>query len=119
MKLTNRKMDDCLNALVSISERATGKMGYSVARNIRKLSEELTEYQSFKDKTIVKYGTTDENGQARIQVGSEAYNSFVNEMKEYMDIEHDVQIFTVTEEEVLKSDLNAKEILAIDFMIQD
>lgn len=119
MKLTNVKMDDCLNALTSIAERATGKMGYAVARNIRKLSEELVEYQSLKDKTIVKFGEADDSGQARIQVGSDAYKSFIDEMKDYMDIEHDVQIFTVTEEEVLKSDLNAKEILAIDFMIQD
>ena len=36
-----------------------------------------------------------------------------------MNIEHEVQIFAVTAEEVLNTDLNAKEMLAIDFMIQD
>lgn len=119
MKLSNQKMDECFNALNDISERTTGKLGYAIARNLRKLSEELVEYQSLKDKTIAKYGEPDSEGRASIQVGSEAFEKYINEMKEYMLIEHDVQIFTVTEDEVLKSDLNAKEMLAIDFMIQD
>lgn len=119
MKLTNKKMDECFNALNDISEKTNGKLGYAIARNLRKLSEELVEYQSLKDKAIFKYGEKDNNGHTSIIVGSEGYDNFINEMKEYMNIEHDVQIFTVTEEEVLKSDLNAKEMLAIDFMIQE
>lgn len=117
MKLTNAKMDEHYASLVAISERVTGKLGYAIARNIRKLSEELVEYHSLKDKAIIKYGTTDENGQTRIQIGSDAYKSFLEEMKEYTNIEHEVPIFGVTEEEVLSSNLTAKEILAIDFMI--
>lgn len=118
MKLTNQKMDDCYNALNNISERTTGRLGYAIARNLRKLSEELVEYQSLKDKAICKYGQ-EADGTYSIQIGSEAFENYINEMKEYMNIEHDVQIFTVTEDEVLSSDLNAKEMLAIDFMIQD
>lgn len=119
MKLSNKKMDECFNALNDISEKTTGRLGYAIARNLRKLSEELVEYQSLKDRAIVKYGNEDSEGRVSIQVGSEAFDNYINEMKEYMSIEHDVQIFTVSEEEVLKSDLNAKEMLAIDFMIQD
>ena len=52
MKLTNQKMDECFIALNSIAERTNGKLGYAIARNIRKLSEELVEYQSLKDKAI-------------------------------------------------------------------
>lgn len=117
MKLTNKKMDECYLALNNISEKTTGKLGYAIARNLRKLSEELVEYQSFKDKIICKYGV-EIDGTYSIQIGSEAFEKYINEMKEYMTIEHDVQIFTVTEDEVLNSDLNAKEMLAIDFMIQ-
>ena len=119
MKLSNRKMDECFNALNNISEKTSGKLGYAIARNIRKLSEELVEYHSLRDKAIYKFGTQGSDGTYSIQIGSEAYDSYIEEIKEYMNIEHDVQIFTVTEEEVLKSDLNAKEMLAIDFMIQE
>lgn len=119
MKLTNKKMDEYFLALSKMSEKATGRLGYAIARNLRKLSEELVEYQALKDKAINKYGEIGENGIATIKVdpNSEAFKSFTEDMKEYMDIEHDVQIFMVSEEEVVNSPLNAKEMLAIDFMI--
>lgn len=118
MKLTNKQMDDYITALGNISDRATGKLGYAVARNMRKISEELVEYQQLKDKAIIKYGTTDESGVSRIQVGSEAYEQFLGEMKEFNDIQHEVQLFYISEEELINSDLNAREMLSIDFMIK-
>ena len=119
MKLTNKKMDEYFMALSNMSEKATGRLGYAIARNLRKLSEELVEYQTLKDKAINKYGEVGEDGVARIKVDptSEVFQSFTEDMKEYVDIEHDVQIFTVSEDEVVNSTLNAKEMLAIDFMI--
>lgn len=119
MKLTNKKMDEYFMVLSNMSEKATGRLGYAIARNLRKLSEELVEYQTLKDKTINKYGEVGDDGVARIRIDSdsEAFKSFAEDMKEYMDIEHDVQIFTVSEDEVINSPLNAKEMLSIDFMI--
>jgi len=111
-------MDECFNSLNTVSEKTTGKLGYAIARNLRKLSEELVEYQKLKDKAIIKHGTKNENGSSVIEVGSEAFEKYVNEMKEYMSISHDVDIFFVTENEVINSDLNGKEMLAIDFMIR-
>lgn len=118
MKLSNKEMDAYLSALGQISERATGRLGYAVARNMRKISEELVEFQNLKDKTINKYGTVGDNGVASIQVGSEAYAQYMKTMEEYMDICHDVQLFYVTENEIINSDLNAKEMLSIDFMVK-
>ena len=116
MKLTNRQMDEYFNALNQVSEKTAGRLGYAIARNMRKLSEELVEYQKLKDKFIVKYGTQDENGNVSILVGSEAFDNYIADMREYMDISHEVDIFMVTEDEVINSELNAKEMLAIDFM---
>ena len=119
MRLTNKKMDEYFTALSNMSEKATGRLGYAIARNLRKLSEELVEYQTLKDKAINKYGEVGDDGVARIRIDpdSEAFKSFTEDMKEYMDIEHDVQVFTVSEDEVINSPLNAKEMLSIDFMI--
>ena len=119
MRLTNKKMDEYFTALSNMSEKATGRLGYAIARNLRKLSEELVEYQALKDKAINKYGEVGDDGVARIRIDpdSEAFKSFTEDMKEYMDIEHDVQVFTVSEDEVINSPLNAKEMLSIDFMI--
>lgn len=117
MKLTNKQMDDYFQRLNAISEKAKGRLGYAIARNLRKLSEELVEYQNLKDKTITKYGIV-EDGVSRIQVGSAEYEKFLEDMKEFMDIQHDVQIFYVSEDNVINSDLNGKEMLAIDFMVK-
>ena len=119
MKLTNIQMDNNLQAMKKISEKVTGKFAYAVARNMRKISEELVEYQNLKDKTIFKYGEKLEDGSASIKVGSEAYDKFVEEMKEYAEISHDVPIQMVTKEELLSSSLNANEILTIDFMVEE
>ena len=119
MKLTNIQMDNHLQALSKISEKVTGRLAYAVARNIRKISEELVEYQNLKDKAIFKYGETNENGVASIRVGSDAYDKFVEEMKEYTDIAHEVPIEMITKDELLSSPLNANEILTIDFMVSE
>ena len=118
MKLTNKQMDEYFNSLSTVSEKTTGRLGYAIARNLRKLSEELVEYQKLKDKAIVKHGVKDENGNSRIEIGSEAFEEYIKDMKEHMDISHEVDIFTVSEDEVINSDLNGKEMLAIDFMIR-
>jgi hypothetical protein len=109
-------MDEYFTALSEVSEKTNGKLAYGIARNLRKLSEELVEYQTLKNKAIIKHGERDENGNVAVLIGSEGYDKFIEEMKEIMDISHDVDIFTVKEEEVINSSLNAKEMLAIDFM---
>lgn len=118
MKLTNRQMDEYFNALGDISEKTTGRLAYGIARNMRKLSEELVEYQTMKNKAIVKYGEKNDDGTYGVLIGSESYEKFIQEMKEVMDISHDVDIFKVKENDVINSSLNAKEMLAIDFMTE-
>ena len=119
MKLTNVQMDNYLQAMQNISEKITGKLAYAVARNMRKISEELVEYQNLKNNAIFKYGETGEDGRASILVGSDAYKQFIEEMKDYAEISHDVVIQKITKDELLSSSLNANEILTIDFMVEE
>lgn len=119
MKLTNVQMDNYLQAMQNISEKVTGKFAYAVARNMRKISEELVEYQNLKNNAIFKYGETGEDGRASILVGSDAYKQFIEEMKDYAEISHDVVIQKITTDELLSSSLNANEILTIDFMVEE
>ena len=119
MKLTNVQMDNYLQAMQEISEKITGKFAYAVARNMRKISEELVEYQNLKNKAIFKYGETDETGRAAIKVGSDAFEKYLEDMKDYAEIAHDVEIQMITKDELLSSPLNANEILTIDFMVEE
>ena len=119
MKLTNRDMDIYINALSKISDNVTGKLAYAVARNIRKLSNELVEYQNMNNKTIEKYGTKNDKGTYSIRVDSEEYLKYLEEMQDVQDLEYEIDIQTVSEDIIENSNLNAQEILSIDFMIAE
>ena len=119
MKLTNMQMDNYLQAMRNISEKVTGVFAYAVARNMRKISNELVEYQQLKNNTIEKYGTKNDNGTSSIEIGSEAFDNYVKEMKQYSDIQHEVDIQMISQQDLLSSPLNASEILTIDFMIKE
>lgn len=118
MQLKNIEMSNYLNALNQISNKVTGKLGYAVARNIRKISDEVFEFEKIKNELINKYGE-DSDGQKVIRLNTEPYQNFLDEIQEYKDIAHEVDIFMIDAYEVWKSDLTAKEIISLDFMIND
>ena len=62
MKLSNGKMSLYLNSLNKISNKVKGKLAYCVARNMRKLTSELTEFENIKNNYICEHGVKDENG---------------------------------------------------------
>lgn len=117
MKLKNIEMSIYLNTLRGISDKVTGKLGYSVARNMRKLASELTEFEKTKNEYIFTHGLADENGGYSIEQNTDEYKEFLEFIQEYANIEHEVDIFVVDEEELMKSELTANEMLALDFMI--
>lgn len=119
MKLTNIEMTNYVNSLQNISSKVKGKLGYAVARNIRKITNELTEFENIRLEYIRKYGTVNENGECIIKKDTEEYDKFITDMQEYVTISHDVDIYMIDVEEIIKSDLTADEITSIDFMINE
>ena len=118
MKITNEKADYYLSVLKIISTKVSGKLGYAVARNIRELSTSLSEYTGIKNTLITKYG--ENNGKEIIlSVESENYKKYQDEIKEYSDIEHDINIMLVEPDEIYKSTLTADVISNIMFMVKD
>lgn len=119
MKLTNIKMNLYLNFLKSISTKVTGKLGYAVAKNMRKIANELVEFENIKNEYICKHGKKNKNGTFSIDNGSEEYRAFLDYIEEFVNIEHEVDIFKINEEELSKSDLTAEEMLNLEFMIKN
>ena len=119
MKLTNIEMSNYLNSLQQVSNKVKGKLGYAVVRNIRKISDELIEFENIRLEHIRKYGTDNGNGECVIKKDTEEYNQFLTDMQEYATISHDVDIYTVDAEIVMESDLTADEINMIYFMIKE
>lgn len=119
MKLSNATMSLYLNSLTTISSKVKGKLAYCVARNIRKLSSELTEFEKIKNEYICEHGTETNDGRFMIETNSDEYKKFLEFIKDFVSIEHDVDIFMISEEEICNSDLTGNEILSLDFMIKD
>ena len=119
MKLTNIDMTNYIKSLQNISNKVKGKLGYAVARNIRKISDELIEFENIRLECIRKYGTDNGNGECVIKTNTPEYDTFITEMQEYVLIKHDVDIYTIEPDEIFKSDLTADEIASIDFMINE
>ena len=117
MKLSNGTMNLYLKSLSAVSNKVKGKLGYCVARNMRKLSSELVEFENTKNKYIFEHGVEDENGTFSIDTRTSQYKDFLAYMKDFIEIEHEVDIIKVSEEEIYDSDLTADEILSLDFMI--
>lgn len=112
--LSNARMAKAIETLGSLSE--TGKLGYAVARNRRRLTEAATEYIKMRDELIEKYGTHKQGAEFSLTI--EAQNRINSEMKEYAAIEHDVDIMTVDERTFYGGGLTSGQMYALDFMVE-
>ncbi len=119
MILTNIEMSNYLMTLKNISEKVNGKLAYAVSRNMRKLANEVLEFEEIRNSLIDKHGTRNEDGISTIKIGTEAYNNFSEDISEYLGIKHEVDIFTVESEIMCNSNLNAEEMLQLDFMVTE
>lgn len=103
MKMTNKAMLDIIDVLNHFGD-ATGKIGYAVMKNRKRIAKELEDYEEQRVALVKKYGetVTDENGRetTRVAEGSENYKKFVSELAEILNLDVDVDIYTLP-----KSDL--------------
>lgn len=119
MKLTNLEMLNYLNALNQISDKVYGKLGYAVARNIRKLANELVEFEQIRYETFYKYAILNSDNEYELKANTLAYQEFINEIHEIAMIVHKVDIYKIEPDIVIESELSAKEVNNLVFMIKD
>ena len=113
MILTNLEMLNYLIKLNEIADKVTGKIAYAIARNIRKISTELTEFNYFKNKYIQENQLTNTDEQ------SIEYQKFLEYINPFMYMQHEVDIYKIYSYELYNSNLTAKDILELNFMIID
>ena len=114
MKMTNAKMWEGIQTLSTVDE--TGKLGYACARNLRKLMDACKEYMEVRDSLMMQYGTDEGNG--KYTFDQEKAKEFTNAIQEYAVIEHDVDIFQVSEDVFCSGNLTTKEMYALDWMVK-
>ena len=113
MKLTNGNMWESIQILTKVNE--TGKLGYACARNLRKLIDANKEYMEVRDKLLAKYGKPEEQG--RYSFEPEQAQKFMEELQEYSNIEHDVDVFQVDEDVFYSGNLTTKELYILAWMV--
>lgn len=121
--LNNAVMNEMIRQLQPVLQQRN-KVGYVAARNFRKISDALTEYETFKNELIEKYGEQDidENGNKlttiSIKVGSPNFEDFYKELVPYNTLEHEVELMMAKYDEAINC-LSGEEILSIDWMLED
>lgn len=116
MKMTNEEMGVNIEVLAALKE--TGKLGYAVARNLRKMKEEAKEYLDLRRELLSKYGKPTDDG--KIFVFGENFKHYQEELGDIPKIEHEVEVFTVSEDEFIAGGINSQQMAVLmDWMVKE
>lgn len=115
MKLTNSQMFDSLQVMVQAEEE--GVLGYAIARNRRKIADELKEYLAKRDELLQQYGTDDGPGKYKLTV--EAAQKFSEALRPYADMTADVDVHQVTVDEFCSGSLTSSQMYVLDWMVKE
>ena len=113
VKGESMKTSQAENLLINLDslQECKGSIGFKIAYNIRKLSDELKEYVQFKQELFKKYGEENE-GQLTINRESPNFSSFIKELNE-LDTEIEIPLMRFTEKDLVDSGLSAKQMSLI------
>ena len=114
IKLTNDIIFDSVNILSGVCE--TGKLGYACARNLRKLRDAGKEFNDKRDELIMQYGIPQEDGSYTIP--AEKIEELNKAIREYADIEHEVDVMRVSEDIFCNGNLDTQTMYALDWMVE-
>lgn len=115
MKITNLEAWNFLQSSSEINE--SGKLGFAIAKNMRKLADELKEYDAKRNELIEKYGTA--MGDGRFSLTSENASMLQKEMAEYDSIEFEFSPMTVSEEVFYGGSLNSNQMYTLMWMVDE
>lgn len=114
MKMTNEQMFNSLVILSKLEE--TGMLGFAIARNRKKLTEECKEYAEKRDELLRKFGTDAGNGQFSLTNDKAA--DFHEELRPYAELEFDVAVMTVSPDVFCSGSLTSSQMFALDWMVE-
>lgn len=120
MKQFNTTLGELYNIRTSlirhdvVSLEFSRKGGLSVARNLKKIDDELSEYTKERDALIKKYS---EDGTS-MSKDNPNWEAFISEYDELNSVESSFEINTITEDD-LPNNCSPALCLALDFMIED
>ena len=128
MKIRNSQIVNFINGVMNLKEKKLPiKLGYAITRNIKIMDPAATSYEEERYKILGKYAEKDDSGKFKVEDGSyiiSDISGYEREMEELLGIENEMQLHTVTIEEIEKCDmeqfdaLSVQDITLLDMMME-
>lgn len=115
MTLTNAQMFDSLLVLNQAEEK--GVLGFAIAKNRRKLAEEVKEYAAKRDELLKEYGVEQEAG--RYQIPAEKVPAFSAALRPYAEMTADVAVHRVSVEDFCSGSLTSTQMQVLEWMVKE
>lgn len=115
MKLTNEQMLNSIVMLAKLEEK--GMLGFAIAKNRKKLTDECKEYSEKRDELLKEFGEDIGNGQ--FQLPPDKVNDFLEALKPYAELEVDVAVMTVSPDVFCSGSLTSSQMFALDWMVTE
>lgn len=116
MKLTNAKILESIQVLTSAKDEK-GLLGYAVAVNLRKLTDEVREYAKKRDELLKEYGT--DMGAGKYDFTAESGAAFQEALQPYADMEIDVAVMQIAPEVFYGGNLTSAQMYALSWMAKE
>ena len=131
MKITNRQVIEFINRVSAnklASKRLPVKVAYAISRNLDKMNNIITSYETARKTLLDQYAEKDEEGKAKVKDGNyviqeDQKQAFSDEMKELLEVENEIDLHTINMDEVEKCDtdkydsLTTADLMTLDIMI--
>lgn len=131
MKITNRQVIEFINNVSAnklASKRLPVKVAYAISRNLDKMNNIITSYETARKTLLDQYAEKDEEGKAKVKDGNyviqeDQKQAFSDEMKELLEVENEIDLHTINIDEVEKCDtdkydsLTTADLMTLDVMI--
>lgn len=131
MKITNRQVIEFINSVSAnklASKRLPVKVAYAISRNLDKMNNIITSYETARKTLLDQYAEKDEEGKAKVEDGNyviqeDQKQAFSDEMKELLEVENEIDLHTINMDEVEKCDtdkydsLTTADLMTLDIMI--
>lgn len=131
MKITNRQVIEFITSVSAnklASKRLPVKVAYAISRNLDKMNNIITSYETARKTLLDQYAEKDEEGKAKVKDGNyviqeDQKQAFSDEMKELLEVENEIDLHTINMDEVEKCDtdkydsLTTADLMTLDVMI--
>lgn len=124
MKLSNRELLSNMQQLKVLAQRDLPiKVSYAIAKNMRKIEDELKPYEEERQRLLEKHGKKDNEGELitnkQGQVDFKNKKAWDKDISELLDIEVDITFHKFNIKHLEGREISPGELIALEHMIEE